>query len=110
MRKFKLMNLTEILQYAKEYLKPDHDIRPVSEFRLHGQLQYRLCGTVERLQRHFKEVTHKDIALLCEAWIMAQAAVRPQKALLHDSEWDDGTSKPNPEYKGIQSGFNIDRM
>ena len=90
------MNLQEVLAFARDYLLrlgPNQQACPASEFRLHGQLQYRLCGAIDRLQKEFKEVTRKDVALLCEAWVMAQAPVRPNKALLHDTEWDDGTSR-----------------
>lgn len=90
------MTQQEALDFAREYLLRlgVGQAYPTREYRLNGQLQYRLCVALDRLRATFNEVTRKDVALLVEAWVMAQAPVAPKTPILHESQFDDGNPKP----------------
>jgi hypothetical protein len=49
------------------------------EIILNGALNYRLHEAYDRLMVNFGEITLKDIAMMIEAWIMAQGTLRPAK-------------------------------
>lgn len=60
------------LDYAREYLYcPVTATCPVKDCILHPTLQYWLCDGYDRLKRSFGEVTHKDVAMMVEAWVLA---------------------------------------
>lgn len=76
----------QMLQQARTYLWNDlptdeRDIHSVTDFKLNKQLQYMLCNAFDRLVCEFGEVTNKDVAMLVEAWIMAQGTLSPNKPL-----------------------------
>jgi hypothetical protein len=80
-----MTHVLEVIQYAREYLwatlPPPAQRTPANEYKLHGELQYRLCEGAERLLASFGEVTRKDVALMVEAWILAQEAIQPERPL-----------------------------
>jgi hypothetical protein len=84
------MDQRRAIELAEEHLHADLaiDVKPLSEYRLHPQLQLRLCRAFFRVNRTAGEVTRQDVLMLVEAWCMA----RPEhvRALLHKSEMNDG--------------------
>lgn len=84
------------LQYSYQRVGADNKL-PIDKFHLHPGLQYRLCEAYDNLIKMFGEITRKDIALLIEAWVMAQGNLRPDKPIrycrqpcnLTDFEWAD---------------------
>lgn len=95
-----MKTVQEVIGYAKEYLwlgmgkyqreevakkgKPE-----ASDQKLHGALQYKLCEGFDRLMASFGEVTKKDVAMMIEAWVIAQGTRQPAKPL-DAMEWSDG--------------------
>lgn len=94
------MTIQDFLKFALEYsfgrVGADNKL-PINHFHLNPGLQYRLCEAFDNLMRMFGEVTRKDIALLIEAWVMAQGNLRPDKPIRHrrqpsnmtDFEWSE---------------------
>ena len=73
----------EILDEALRYLQqafPEGVDR--EKHRLHKNLNFFLCDAEARLHDAFGEVTRKDIALLVEAWILAQGTGHNRKRAL----------------------------
>jgi hypothetical protein len=80
-----MTHILEVIQCAREYLwatlPPPAQRTPANEYKLHGELQYRLCEGAERLLASFGEVTRKDVALMVEAWLLAQEAIQPERPM-----------------------------
>lgn len=99
------MTQSQVLTFALEYCYSKivgtttaEKYGDITKFCLHRSLQYRLCMAIEGLKKSFNEVTRKDVALLIEAWVMAQPTTRPDRPIRPITQ-PDGVSDYDYQYK-----------
>ncbi len=78
--------------WQDKFNRGEHPEASSSDYHLNKELQYLFCTAFKRIFEEFGEVSHKDIVLLCESWIMSQGCTS-KRSLIYQQRWYEQIEK-----------------